>query len=731
MKTAMADTPFPTSGSLYIERPSDDLARWLAGELAEGEAVVGLLPTDTEAPGLKATWWLLATDRRSALVAFREGSDDGGHTMLRAIPEGSVATRERKLTKERFLLDGEVVFAASRLGHGALRRLFELAVLPGPRRLLEAALDHLRDGRLDDADALLTTADDALRMEGEVEQGSLAYLSVHERVLLRRSEVAVARGDEPQAIALLAELSAARPQDDLLEVATRLDALDRKEMKGWWTSLAVAHEEAGDFASAARVYAQLAGANPGLDAFLRSEARSLRRAGELEASAEAYDRFVAGRAARGFDPSVWREQAVSADDDDFVAACLESAEILQELGRHDEAAERYLLLIRRAPFFEPAYAHLFALADRVPEAAFTIGQAADVLRLLRPGATVTIERAASPPVALPAAWTPVSDEDHDTRIVHPAERQTASLAQRLIGRAIREERDTRDIRHHAQQVTEASHPEVAALLTSIAALLEVEAPPVFLSHGASGVDVLGRRDPLILLGARHLDPESPRHLAQRPLCFALATQLEHVRARHLMLTSSEFWRTFGAKSATTLLALLPMGDLVGKFTDNAVLRWLERARSSAQNAALKRLLDLAERRVVSGEGREGIQAAYAATLAKLHREAVESDDADDSLVKEGLSVFARAARYTGDRAGLLACDSLPAAVEAILRLSPAAEALAEAVGEEGLGSTVGRKNDEGELVHHELALRIGELFRFALSDDYRALRVAVAPTAGR
>ncbi len=87
--------------------------------------------------------------------------------------------------------------------------------------------------------------------------------------------------------------------------------------------------------------------------------------------------------------------------------------------------------------------------------------------------------------------------------------------------------------------------------------------------------------------------------------------------------------------------------------------------------------------------------------------------------------FARCALYTADRVGVLACDDLATAVDAIVRMSPSHSDYATRLDEEGLLPLLSERGDEGKPRNEELALRIGELFKFVLSDDYRRLRNAV------
>ncbi|MEC9397187.1 MAG: hypothetical protein VX475_06205, partial [Myxococcota bacterium] len=64
-------------------------------------------------------------------------------------------------------------------------------------------------------------------------------------------------------------------------------------------------------------------------------------------------------------------------------------------------------------------------------------------------------------------------------------------------------------------------------------------------------------------------------------------------------------------------------------------------------------------------------------------------------------------------------------VRAILLLSPRTAAEIATLEREGLEGLLQKKAEDGSLANQELALRFGELFKFALSDAYFALREEV------
>ncbi len=597
--------------------------------------------------------------------------------------------------------------------------------------MLHASNAHAARQRWEHAAELLWEAerlsggdDEALDAEAPAD----AELTLYQRVLLRRAQVARALGREGAAVARLAELSRMRPADDLIGVSQLVDPDE-----AWWALVAIAHEESGDHASAAAVYEVLARAEGADAAFWLLRARALREAGAIEGAIEAYRAFVNARVQdqdfSAISRAVMRDDESIADDE-FASACLELGALLEQTARPSEAARVYLRLVRQAPMSPEAYAPLFALEGALPERDLRVlDQVGAMLLLLDPHRAAKLERLPRgwTPGGLPHAWAPMTATQHDERITHPGERATSSQAQRWVGGLVVDGRDTADIERHCQRVDERAFPDTTRLVSDLAAMLCVATPRVFLSHGLTGVQVLGSDAPMLLLGAAHLDEGHAQHLSLRQCAFALGGQLEHIRSGHLLLTSSEFWTAFRSRSldgAVAALSLIPIGGLVGKATDSFAGSIIGKLSKTFDGKTIQGVVAFAEKKLSEDGTGGGVQAAYEATLGRALARG-HDDVSQETLLKEQLADFARCAMYTADRVGLLACDSLEDAVVTILKLSARASAEVDTLERHGLVAILSKRNQEGEVVYAELGLRVGELLKFALSEEYLDLRDAL------
>ena len=227
-----------------------------------------------------------------------------------------------------------------------------------------------------------------------------------------------------------------------------------------------------------------------------------------------------------------------------------------------------------------------------------------------------------------------------------------------------------------------------------------------------------------------------------------AARSPHLRFQHSRVTSDEVWAGVWDKSATALTAtatvlpflrFLPV-DLIGKDRTYRAVQsvvpasWL-RAIYKVDDAA--RLVD-----AVPGDlGRLGDAGAGAIEAAKGAADKVQTASGwfrpsappptppagpvDLTPEDQRLIAAHRVMQMTADRAGLVLCGDLGAAIRAMFLLQT--RLLPELVVAEriGLSEALGRRDGDGRPVLPELTVRIAALTAFWLSDDYARLRGAL------
>ncbi len=674
------------------DAPDAATAAFLKSQLAD-EHILEVLEVSGPKPPKKR--WLVITTARLLVVA-----DQWIHDLTGKLPPATsgVATID-------YQFGGETQFQVMVIHRSDVDRLIALTESTLIDRVLKVSARLQKKSLYADAAEFLA---DVVHLF-DIEARNPAYPTEWERVQLDRAHCAFRMSATPLGISLLTGL-AQRRDADLIEFSE-----SRERPRDWWVGLAIAFEENGKHELSTKVYSRLVEDAPQLEVLKLAQARSAARAGDVDTALQAYETFIREWVV-GDKPALIHVHQDA--DPDFVAACLESGELLESEGRAKDAAIRYRTLICNAPLAEEGYQRLFALRDKLDDD-FVVERAARVLNTVDPSLAARLNAPVHP---RPAAeqWFPVVDETHDKVVVHPDERAVSSTTQRWVGLAFKDERNTKDIERHCEQVTAEQYPDVFKSVNGLSAALCIKPPRVFISHGLPGIEVLGQQDPFILIGRVHLDPQSELLLNSKELRFAIGTQLEHIRADHLLLTSSEFWRAFGSRSIMTVLTLLPMGELVSKVTDGPLSKFLSKFKTGVEAKALQKVLSLAETRVQDGATSSGVQSAYEATLSTIATKTGGEPEAE-SLAKEKLADFARAARYTADRFGLAAAASVSNATSAMIKLSAHASSEIGRLETEGLRAVLEATDDDGQLLYPELVLRCDELLKFALSDAYRDL----------
>lgn len=277
---------------------------------------------------------------------------------------------------------------------------------------------------------------------------------------------------------------------------------------------------------------------------------------------------------------------------------------------------------------------------------------------------------------------------------HPAVRGGGGVdpVQRWLAREA-EAPDYGAITEFAERIDVASHPDVAAALQDASLVLGQDAPlEAYVSRGARplGVRVCEGPPPFLLLGVDHLG-EGPWSFGPAELRFAVAAEVAHLRLGHARLTAASVWDKVFDEAPTFLATLADLAPFI-----------------PVRGAAIAK----------------GLQLARLVPLGRFRPPGRRS--AGDLAIAWGdLLMACRAMQLTADRAGLLVCGDLRAAVRAMLVTTPAGREAWGRAERHGLRWALHTQDEDGEPVPTQLALRVAALFAFWLSDEYPQLRDAI------
>ncbi|MCL4755330.1 MAG: hypothetical protein KJ015_34580 [Myxococcales bacterium] len=294
---------------------------------------------------------------------------------------------------------------------------------------------------------------------------------------------------------------------------------------------------------------------------------------------------------------------------------------------------------------------------------------------------------------------------------HPAAREGSAVLGRIQSLlAAVPEPDHGMLLEYVEPISVARQPEAARALMHAARLLGVERVQGFVSRGKKGIGLRAYEGPpaFVLVGGRHLDDDPEYGMTASELSFAVATEIAHVAYGHARVTSSEVWRGLFDRSREGLDLLLGLLPLFKSY------RMAERAYSLLQKIPTSTI-----QRVVGGASAVRKRLKSRPDLGMPH----ESDDVL-SAMHEDLVATARVMQLTADRAGLLACRDLPAALRAMLLVRPDQRAELSLGERDGALAVLRERTPEGYFAHQDLAVRIAALLSFYLSDDYARLVAA-------
>jgi hypothetical protein len=298
------------------------------------------------------------------------------------------------------------------------------------------------------------------------------------------------------------------------------------------------------------------------------------------------------------------------------------------------------------------------------------------------------------------------------RLRHPASREGHALEKLQTFLATVEVPDHAALRDYCERLGES---EVAArdAVADACLALGVRGLGAFVSRGdkAVGIRAYEGSPSFLVIGGRHLEAGSDFFLHPWELRFAVAAEIAHLRFGHSRVTASDVWAGAlekGKVGVDLVVGMIPV--LKGVEVIDRIGQVLDKYAKGPLGRMMKGL-DLAERTVTKtrkGKKKKG-----------RPREKLVADTNDRLIAAH------RVMQLTADRAGLLLAADLGAALRAIFRSSHTYLAELAVAERHGIAKALGQRDDEGEIVFQDLAVRASSLISFYLSDDYRALRAAL------
>jgi len=357
--------------------------------------------------------------------------------------------------------------------------------------------------------------------------------------------------------------------------------------------------------------------------------------------------------------------------------------------------------------------------------------------LLEPGGLST------PPVFDAPPTRPLPAEMVES-LPHPVARSGGALSKVQSALAKVSPPDLGVLRRYCERLTRRFSDEGVAAVADACVMLGMPAVPTFVSWGEhrTGLRSYEQPEPFLLIGCDHFDASSDLKLSPAELRFAVGAEVAHLRFQHSRITSDEVWAGVWDKGATALTAtasLLPFlrylpVELIGHDrTYRAVRtvipeRWLKAVYgvTDTSRLALTVTSDLGK---LGDIGSGAVDAASGAAGRVRGLTAVSEPEpevgADISPDDRRLLAAHRVMQITADRAGLVLCGDLGAAIRAMFLLQTRLRAELDVAERVGLADALRRKSADGRPLLPGLSVRVAALAAFWLSDDYARLREAI------
>jgi hypothetical protein len=333
--------------------------------------------------------------------------------------------------------------------------------------------------------------------------------------------------------------------------------------------------------------------------------------------------------------------------------------------------------------------------------------------------------------------------DLQDRLQHPAARSEGVLGWMQGWLAKQEQPDRSTLKAYCEHLRPRRHEATLATLSEAAVALGMEGVEAYVSHGVlhHGLRAYEDQPSYLLIGGSHLYEDELEYLRPAELRFAVGSELAHLAFQHNRVTSSEVWagafdklRSALDLAATALSFGAPIGKVLESNTTYKVLnsvfspntlRRLYRAEKAGQAiSTVGSSVTLAMSQGAEWVGSaQSVQSGVGTAVDKV-RQLTSGGAQGRSLAvdQRELVVAHRVMQLTADRAGLLLSGDVRASVRAIFLTG--ADSLKELPVAEnhGIDRALSRRGPEGEMLHQDLAIRVGALLSFYLSQDYARLR---------
>jgi hypothetical protein len=278
-----------------------------------------------------------------------------------------------------------------------------------------------------------------------------------------------------------------------------------------------------------------------------------------------------------------------------------------------------------------------------------------------------------------------------------------------------------EIKKYAEPMDMSKYPDISEIVSDLLQIFNISNLEIFIAHGEQSVGFRSYdgENPCLVIGKEHLIAQSPYFMTYNELKFAIAEEIAFLYFKFAKITASDIWRGAMDKGnfvIDTLIDILPMaGTLNTAFKSASKIKALEKIMSKSE--FLSRIIQQGQNiETIADKSKNIIQMASQSAKLVGDKLAKKQDTKRDEII-----AISRIMQITADRVGLLFCSDLVSAVRSIFLSSREYISLLPTVQKYGLNSLLLRKDEAGNYVNQNLAIRFASMFSFYISDEFEKI----------
>lgn len=271
--------------------------------------------------------------------------------------------------------------------------------------------------------------------------------------------------------------------------------------------------------------------------------------------------------------------------------------------------------------------------------------------------------------------------------------------------------DSETIKNFAETLDTVKYPEISEILTDLRLIFKLPPIDVFISHGNKSIGIRGYKatKPYIIIGSEHLKPESEYYLNYNELKYALSEEIAFIYFGFARITSSDIWRGAMEKGKVVADTLLNFVPIIGSLSSVAKIKAF--SKFVEKNSVISKTANVANKS-------KEILLTSSEALGIIKNMIPNAQEEK----QQNFIAISRMMQLTADRAAICITGDIVPAVRSIFLRSKDLKENLKIAQKYGLNAFLLQKDEQGNYMHNNLAIRLASLFSFYLSDDFEKIR---------